>query len=125
MRNSNELNLLSDIGKTWLIDLDGTIVTHNAYLSTGDELLPGAQEFWSKISIKDIIIITTARSDSYRKSTENFLREKGLNFHYLIMNLPKGERILINDMKPDNTSTAHAINLIRDNGLQSINLTYI
>lgn len=125
MKISNDLNLLSDIGKTWLIDLDGTIVTHNAYLSVGDELLPGVQEFWSKLSIKDIVIITTARSDLYRKSTEDFLRGKGLNFHHLIMNLPKGERILINDMKPDNTSMAHAINLIRDYGLQSIKLTYI
>ena len=32
---------LDDIEKTWIFDLDGTLVVHNGYKNGVDELLPG------------------------------------------------------------------------------------
>ena len=37
---------LSPLGKTWILDIDGTIVKHNGYKIDGhDTLLLGAKEF--------------------------------------------------------------------------------
>lgn len=122
--STHQLNLMSNIGQLWLIDLDGTVVTHNAYLNTGDELLPGVTEFFSDIPENHVIIILTARKEKYHQSTINFLNQKKLRFNYLLMNMPTGERILINDKKPDGTKTAYAFNLIRNSGLGSLKIKY-
>jgi hypothetical protein len=42
-------NLSENLGHTWFIDLDGTILKHNGYLTNNDELLPGVKEFWNSI----------------------------------------------------------------------------
>ena len=39
---------LDDIEKTWIFDLDGTLVVHNGYKNGVDELLPGVKEFYEK-----------------------------------------------------------------------------
>ncbi|NPV88357.1 hypothetical protein HPY42_02345 [Coprothermobacteraceae bacterium] len=109
--------VLSNVPKLWLIDLDGTIVKHNGYLQGGDELLPGAKEFLDSLPETDVIFILSARPEEYRENTESFLKAKGVRFDKLIMGLPQGERILINDVKPSGLQTAHAINVERDQGL--------
>lgn len=39
--------VLSPLPKTWIFDVDGTIVKHNGYLTEkGDELLPGVRVFF-------------------------------------------------------------------------------
>lgn len=114
--NSNLINLTT-LGKTFFIDLDGTIVRHNAYLQSGDELLEGVLDFWNNFSSQDVIIITTARSSCYREMTINFLNKNSLRFDHLIMDLPKGIRYLLNDNKPDGSLTAYAVNLKRDGGV--------
>ena len=35
---------LSTLPKTWLFDIDGTLVKHNGYKEGGDVLLPGVRE---------------------------------------------------------------------------------
>jgi len=40
----------------------------------------------------------------------------GIFYDILIMGLPRGERIIVNDSKPDGTKTATAINLVRNKG---------
>ena len=54
---------LDDIEKTWIFDLDGTLVVHNGYKNGVDELLPSVKEFYEKnIEDTDYILIITARN---------------------------------------------------------------
>jgi hypothetical protein len=107
----------SDLNKTWLFDMDGTLVKHNGYKNAGEELLPGVEDFFSKISKDDRIVILTARSLEYKEITEKFLKENNIRFDHIIYDLPIGERILFNDKKPSGLKTAYAYNLDRDTGL--------
>ncbi|TDV16299.1 hypothetical protein [Paraburkholderia caballeronis] len=116
----NTLITLSQLAHTWLIDLDGTVTKHNSHIRDGDVLLPGVKAFWDRISLDDTIIILTAREEVFRAVTESFLQDSGLRFDRLIMGLPKGERILINDRKPQGLATAIAINIDRDIGFGQI-----
>lgn len=46
-----EVITLSPLGKTWILDLDGTLVKHNGYKLDGhDTLLPGAKDFLKQIT---------------------------------------------------------------------------
>ena len=111
---------LSNIGHTWLVDLDGTLTEHNSHLRGGDVLLPEVQSFWERIPPGDVVVILTARESRYREATESFLESQALRYDALIMDLPKGERILINDRKPDGLAMAIAINLQRNAGFGEI-----
>lgn len=108
---------LSDLNKTWIFDLDGTLVKHNGYKTGKEEVLPGVKAFLSEIPDDDFIIILTARSSKYAEQTEKFLEENDIDYDYIIYDLPVGERILFNDKKPSGLKTAYAFNLKRDNGL--------
>ena len=119
-QGSNDL-VLSPLGKTWLFDLDGTIVKHNGYKIDGvDSLLDGALEFLLGIPDTDRIIFLTSREDWCMESTEKFLKEAGIRYDCIINNLPYGERILVNDRKPSGLRTSVAVDLERD----KFNLTY-
>ncbi len=113
---------ISTLGHTWLIDIDGTIVEHNGYLTGEDKLLPGVKEFWKEIPEKDFIILLTARPQDYWKETLEFIKSQGLRFDHAIFNLPTGERILINDSKPSGLDTAIGINLERNIGLENLKI---
>jgi len=108
---------LSNLPKTWLIDLDGTIVKHNGYKEGGDKLLEGVREFFENVSAQDVVIILTSREAKYKDETINFLKTNNIRFDHIIFDLPYGERILINDMKESGMLTAHAINKKRDEPL--------
>jgi hydroxymethylpyrimidine pyrophosphatase-like HAD family hydrolase len=111
-------SLSENLGHTWFIDLDGTILKHNGYLTDGDELLPGVKEFWKSIPAGDCIIITTGRSKEYKESSLQILKDNDLRYNYAIFDLPLGERIVINDLKPNGLQTAIAWNIERDKGLK-------
>ena len=111
--------ILSRLPKTWLIDIDGTIVKHNGFLIDGhDTLLSGSKEFINNIPEEDRIILLTARGKEMKDRTEAFLRKEKVRFDDIIFNLPAGERIIINDMKPSGLNTSIAVNLRRDLGLK-------
>lgn len=106
---------LSPLGKTWILDLDGTVVKHNGYKTDGfDTLLPGARDFLQRIPQTDMIVFITSRTYAEQERTEAFLNENGIRFTYILYNAPFGERILINDRKPSGLNTAIAINTDRD-----------
>lgn len=106
---------VSTLPKTWILDLDGTLVKHNGYKLDGcDTLLPGAQKFLENIQPEDLVIIVTSRSEQYRKLTLDFLREQNIRYDYIIFGAPYGERILVNDRKPSGLATAIAVNTDRD-----------
>ncbi len=109
---------LSPLPKTWLFDVDGTIVKHNGHLHGGDELLEGVKEFFAQISTEDKVILMTAREKKYEKQLLSFLEKSGIRYNQIIFDLPQGERILVNDKKDSGLKTAHAINKDRDYKLE-------
>lgn len=114
-----KIKISKNLNHTWLIDLDGTIVKHNHYLlNNKDLLLSGARSFLKKIPKNDVIIFLTSRKNKFKKMTFDFLSKNKIRYNSIIFDLPYGERILINDIKPkNNLKTAISINLKRDFGL--------
>ena len=114
MVNENNL-VLSALGHTWILDLDGTIVKHNGYKDDGtDTLLEGALEFLQTIPDKDMIIFVTSRSPGTKQMTEGFLMNNNIRFDHIIYNAPYGERILVNDDKPSGLKMSYGIRTLRD-----------
>ena len=106
---------MSSLPKTWILDLDGTLVKHNGYKIDGkDSLLPGAKELLSQIRDEDYVIIVTSRKLEYEEITEQFLQDNNIRYNHIIFEAPYGERILINDNKPSGLKMAYAIDLDRD-----------
>jgi hypothetical protein len=108
---------LSTLNHTWFIDLDGTILEHNGYLLGEDKLLPGVKEFWANIPLDDYIVITTGREKKYQDMTLDFLTKNNLRHDAALFGLPLGERIVVNDTKPEGLQTALAWNVKRNKGL--------
>ena len=106
---------ISPMPKTWILDLDGTLLVHDGpYIRGKDEFLPGARDFLESIPRRDMIIFLTARSDYEKPHTMRFLEENKVRYDHIIFNAGEGERIMINDMKPDGLVTAYAVNTVRD-----------
>ena len=111
---------ISPMPKTWILDLDGTLVVHDGpYILGRDEFLPRAREFLDSIPRRDMIIFLTARSDYEKPHTMQFLKENNVRYDHIIFNAGEGERIMINDMKPDGLVTAYAVNTKRDRFCQT------
>ena len=107
--------ILSTLPKTWIFDLDGTLLKHNGYKTDGmDIVLPGVKEYMDQIPAEDKIVIFTSRTEEYREMTLSFLTEQKIRYDEIIFNMPMGERILVNDRKPAGLDMAVAINLDRD-----------
>ena len=107
-------------GKTWFIDIDGVIFKHNAYLGEITNIetpLPGIKALFSQIPEEDVIVLVTARGSMYKENTIRSLNSNCIKYNYIIMDLPTGVRILINDAKPDGTDTAFSYNLSRNAGI--------
>ena len=110
--------VLSALGHTWILDLDGTIVKHNGYKLDGeDSFLPGARDFLESIPDKDMIVFLTSRTEEYRKQTLDFLKMNDIHYSYIIFGAPYGERILINDDKPSGLSMSISLSVKRDDGI--------
>lgn len=112
--------------KTIFVDIDGTILKHSKGIYTLDgpqPVLPGVHDKFQEWHLKSYrIILTTARPDSTRRITEAQLERLGITYHTLLMGLPNGERILINDTKPCGMTTARAFSLERDKGLEGVDV---
>lgn len=112
--SSTEL-ILSTLAKTWIFDLDGTIVKHNGYKTDGeDSMLPGAKEYLDAIPPQDKIIIFTSRREEYRDKTLRFLADQGVRYDTILFEMPMGERIVVNDRKPSGLDMAVSLNMDRD-----------
>lgn len=117
--------------KTIFCDIDGTIFKHKGDIYKNilepPEILNGViDKFkeWDKNNYK--IILTTGRKESNRQQTIEQLKIFGINYDELIMGLPNGDRILINDKKELGIDyTAYAYNLIRNEGMNNINFNII
>ena len=108
--------------KTIFCDLDGTLTKHPKDVGLIQnpnyelEVLPGVKEFLYTIDINRYhLVITTGRKESARESTIKQLQKAGILYDQLIMGFGGGDRILINDRKPDSDrDTACAINVDRN-----------
>jgi hypothetical protein len=109
-------DLSTNLSHTWFIDLDGTVLKHNGYINPPEELLPGVVKLWNTIPKDDFIVITTGRSEEYREATLSFLKANNIRYNIALFNLPLGERIVVNDIKPGNLKTAIAWNVERNKG---------
>lgn len=109
---------LSTLPKTWVFDVDGTLVIHNGHLRPqGDELLPGVKEFFASLSAQDAVVLLTARKKELGPALEAFLTANGIRYDAILYGMPAGERILVNDCKPSGLLTAVAVNKKRDDAL--------
>lgn len=107
--------VLSTLPKTWIFDLDGTLLKHNGYKLDGyDTVLEGVNEYLSTIPDEDKIIIFTSRTDEYKQMTIDFLNRNDIRYDKILFNMPMGERIIVNDRKPSGLSMSVAMNVDRD-----------
>ena len=113
--------------KTIFIDIDGTILKHhenlNKMVTDTPEIIPGVVDKFLEWRKKDYyIVITTARVEGLRTITTKQLNDVGLFYDQMVMGLPSGPRVLINDMKPDGANTAEAFCIERNSGIGNINV---
>ena len=80
------------LGKRPVFHEDGRIT------SSGDTIL-GADDVCGLVEILEAV---------------RFLKENNVRYDHIIFNAGEGERIMINDMKPDGLVTAYAVNTVRD-----------
>ena len=115
--------------KTIFCDIDGTLLQHHRDIIKNYQECPvplkNAIENikqWEKNNYH--IILTTGRKECLRQITEEQLHSVGIIYDKLIMGLPNGPRVLINDKKENETqNTAYAINVPRNAGLEHLDLT--
>ena len=112
----------SPLAKTWILDVDGTLVKHNGYKIDGyDTLLNGVKEFFETLNSNDKVVLLTAREGKYLEELKIFLKKNNIRYDFLLTDMPMGERILINDRKPSGLDTAFCINKNRD---EKLNIEY-
>lgn len=121
IKENNNILELSTLAKTWILDIDGTLVKHNGYkIDEHDTLLDGVKEFFEKISPDDKVVLLTARKEEYLPALKEFLKANNIRYDHLLTDMPMGERILVNDRKPSGLDMAFAINKDRDKALDVV-----
>jgi len=114
--------------KTIFCDIDGTLLNHTGNIiqniQEDPQVLSNVQEqirMWDKLNYT--VVLTTGRKESTRARTEEQLAKCGIVYNTLLMGIPNGDRVLINDKKTKGVrNTAYAINLVRNSGLQHLKL---
>ena len=109
------INLQIKQPKLWILDIDGVIFTHNSYLEGKDKIVPGFIDFYRQIKKEDYMIIISARKKKYIDITKSSLKKNHIRFNNIIFEVPTGERVIINDKKPDGTKTCFVFNINRNN----------
>jgi len=112
--------------KTIFCDIDGTLIEHISPIETAKSdhkitVLHGIAENLEEWDRKGYnIILVTGRREGVRKTTEMQLSQAGIIYDQMIMGLGGGDRILINDKKPNGRSAAWAISQDRDKGISGL-----
>ncbi len=115
--------------KTILCDIDGTLMFHHGnikdLMKEEPVVLDGTLEKIDEWNAKGYnIILVTGRKESLRSITVNQLEKCGIIYDQLIMGLGGGQRVLINDLKPNpenpNNPTAVSFNVVRNEGIKNI-----
>ena len=113
--------------KTIICDIDGVLLEHrnqglSSQLNSGP--LRGTIEKINEWDAKGYnIILITGRRESLRDKTEQQLLMYDIFYDQLIMGVGGGDRIVVNDRKPNSDrDTAYAINLNRNEGIQDVKI---
>ena len=115
--------------KTVIVDIDGVIFKQIDRWPDIDsiepkrDLLPGVRERFLEWETKGYrIFLMTGRADNFRTRTEDQLQRAGIPYHQLIMSGGMGQRVLINNLKPEEPDipTALAVNLEIDKGFDGM-----
>jgi hypothetical protein len=113
---------------TLFVDIDGTLVKYRKFSELAESTLTPIQDVIdfvnSHFDSGSVIIITTARPETYREFTENELGTLGIKYNQIVMNCGRGTRVVLNDIDPDKPELPRAIgiNLERDGGLKDITI---
>lgn len=114
--------------KVIMCDMDGTMVKHKGNIVDmvyGEmELLPDVRERFAEWFGRGWQIwITTGRPESARQQTTEQLIRLRVPYHRLLMDVPIGVRVVINDRKSaDGIATAVAFCVARDEGLVNVKI---
>ena len=115
--------------KTIICDIDGVLLQHkNTGLSNqilgNPKPLDGTIEKLTEWDSKGYnFILITGRRESLRKKTEEQLVMYGIFYDQLVMGVGGGDRVVINDRKPNSErNTAYAINLNRNEGIENVKI---
>jgi len=113
--------------KTIICDIDGVLLEHcNQGLSSQLNASPlnGTIEKINEWDAKGYnIILITGRRESLRNKTEQQLSMYDIFYDQLIMGVGGGDRIVVNDRKPNSErDTAYSINLYRNEGIEDVKL---
>lgn len=107
--------------KTVFCDIDGTLITNTSLQlhpknGTGQPLLNNIHQLQQLHSSGNtVIVLTTSRPERYRLETIAELSKHNIPFDHLIMSLPHGKRIIVNDYAASNPYPAcESINIPRD-----------
>jgi len=111
---------------TFFVDIDGTLVTYRKFNELSTSVLTPIVEVVDYINeqhnLGAVIIITTARPESYRDYTISELNEIGVKYHQLVMDCGRGTRVILNDKDPEQPDIERAvgINLQRNMGFKTL-----
>ena len=114
--------------KTIICDIDGVLIKHkNEGLSKQLGYVDLLEDTISKMTEWDAkgynIILITGRRESLRNKTEQQLLMYDIFYDQLIMGVGGGDRIVINDRKPNSKrDTAYSINLNRNEGVNDVEI---
>ena len=115
--------------KTIICDIDGVLLRHNNnglsnQILENPKPLDGTIEKLTEWDSKGYnIILITGRRESQRKNTEKQLTMYGVFYDQLVMGVGGGDRVVINDRKPNSDKdTAYAINLYRNEGIENVKI---
>jgi NDP-sugar pyrophosphorylase family protein/tRNA A-37 threonylcarbamoyl transferase component Bud32 len=119
-------------GSTFIFDIDGVLLEHDKgfhgnfekYQYPSKPIIENIKLLNSFKSKGDTIVLMTARPETEKKKLEKELLKLNINYHKLVMGVPGGTRILINDKKPTNSKfkTAIAIETKRNRKIPIKNL---
>lgn len=123
IKNYSQSNFYPE-ASTLIFDIDGVILEHDK----GFHGRLGKYQYPSKPIVNNIkllnsyyrkgetIVLMTARPESEKKNLQKELLKLKIQYHKLVMGVPGGTRILINDKKPSNLNfkTAVAIETVRN-----------
>jgi thiamine kinase-like enzyme len=97
---------------------------HSDFIPESNESLPGIEKINLLHSSGHRIVLTTARSKKFKSKLVKLLNVKGVKYDELVMGLPSGPRVLVNDRKPKKpfTKQATSVEISRNGDLSSFNI---
>jgi hydroxymethylpyrimidine pyrophosphatase-like HAD family hydrolase len=113
---------------TFFVDIDGTLVVYRKFSELETATLTPVQDVIDTINQYydegAIIVITSARPQTYELFTKQELEKIGVKYHQLVMGIGRGTRVVLNDKDPESPETPRAlgINLNRNSGWEDLNI---